>query len=235
MKIISKFKDYYDSVQGVMYDESIRFIRESKDIRVEDIVSLPYYSEPDYRKFYIIGFCDKVFLVHRYEYGADCHNSEKIDKYINKKLRKLVSVANGYGKRRYYNSYDIEESIMLNPDRSMRYFNRKGTEATLMNLITDVEALDLFNKFETPIFSIRAGGGHREVILDTSPTLRNFNFESQFDPFTAYQELVMWIGNKAVTEYPPQITDNIVLRDAKGFDKWSFKTMKGQKKKRGGK
>jgi len=234
MKIISKFKDYYDNVQGVMYDESIRFIRKSEDIDVADIVSLPYYSEPDYRKFYLIGFCDKIYVVHRYEYGADCHNSEKIDKYINKHKKKLVTVNDGGGKRKYHNSYDIQESIMLNPDRSMLYFNRKGTEASILNVVEGVKSLGLFDKFETPIFSIRAGTGHREVILDTSPTLRNFNFESQFDPFTAYQELVMWIGNKAVNEYPPQITDNIVLRDAKGFDKWSFKTMKGQKKKRGG-
>jgi hypothetical protein len=53
------------------------------------------------------------------------------------------------------------------------------------------------------------------------------------DPYTAYQELVMWIGNKAVNEYPPQIVDDIVLRDSKGFDKWSFKNKPGYRKKRG--
>lgn len=238
MKIVSKFKDYYDNVQGVMYDESITFIRKSEEIDVGDIVALPYYSEPDYRKFFLIGFCNQIYVVHRYEVEFVHHSPEKIikiEKYIKKHHRKLITVNEGGGKQQFYCSYDIQEAIMLNPDRNMRYFNRKGTEASILNVVEGVKSLNLFDKFETPIFSICAGTGHREVILNTSPTLRNFNFESQFGPYSAYQELVMWIGNKAVSEYPPQITDNIVLRDAKGFDKWSFKTMKGQKKKRGGK
>lgn len=37
MKIISKYKDYYDSVQGVMYDSEIKYIRKSECHTLEGI------------------------------------------------------------------------------------------------------------------------------------------------------------------------------------------------------
>lgn len=35
-------------------------------------------------------------------------------------------------------------------------------------------------------------------------------------------------------EYPPQIKDDVVTRDSKGFDDWSFKNKWSEKKQRRG-
>jgi len=237
MRIISKFKDYYDSVQGVMYDENITYIRKSEKIDVSDIVGFPHYTTLYGCELVVIGFCDRIYLVHTFNAPCpyDRHELVELKKYIKERHLRTYNVPNGYGGTDVVADYDLQACVKFNVENSKYYYERFAQSLnTLLEFSTELRQLNLFQKYKTPVFTLRITG-HREVTLDSSPTLKDFNFQSQFDPYTAYQELVMWIGAQAVNEYPPQITDNIVLRDAKGFDKWSFKTMKGQKKKRGGK
>lgn len=54
---------------------------------------------------------------------------------------------------------------------------------------------------------------------------------TQLDPFTAMQELEMFIGNVLTSNTTPSMpvgTDD-QIRDSKGFDKWSFRKMKEAK------
>ena len=100
-----------------------------------------------------------------------------------------------------------------------------------------IEKMDLFNEHKTPIFhlyrqehNVRYKQCEHRIVIATR--LSDFKFQRVFDPYTAYQELVMWLGNQATNEYPPQIRDDKVLRDAKGFDDWSFKNKWSEKKQR---
>lgn len=133
-----------------------------------------------------------------------------------------------------YIGYDIK--VCLNNCIAVRRFdmeknnNRRINQyhSSIESFCKKLEQLNLFNKYKTPIYLINSQAN--ETILDTGPLLKDYNFQSVMDPYTAYQELVMWIGNLATNEYPPQITDNIVMRDKKGFDKWSFKTRPTKKR-----
>lgn len=57
--------------------------------------------------------------------------------------------------------------------------------------------------------------------------LKDFQFQRAVEPFTAFQEISMWIGG--VLPNPGNrtidIKDDKVKRDKKGFDEWSFKTI----------
>ena len=73
--------------------------------------------------------------------------------------------------------------------------------------------------------------------LVINPELRLYNFVSQADPYSAYQEIERYIGNDLVQQEDPtnKISDEI-KRDLKGFNDWSFKRHKTESKKyKGGK
>lgn len=211
MRIISKFRDYYDSVQGVMYDSDIIYIRKSVKHQLD--FKLPYYSFETFSTLEFIGFCGNIYPV-------------IISKNVSYENRRKIPKNVKFFKRRHdvlcdtIISYDMNDAISR--VRTGKYLsNNSKILNSINNFSRELKSLDLFEKYQTPIFGIYLK--ENILTLDTSPELKDFNFQSIIDPFTAYQEIVMWLGNKAVNEYPPQITDNIVLRDSKGFDNKSFK------------
>ena len=58
-------------------------------------------------------------------------------------------------------------------------------------------------------------------------------FMKTVEPFTAFQEIAMFIGSMLAPEdhAPRTVGGDRVIAEQKGFDKWSFRTMApGQKK-----
>lgn len=221
MKIISKYHDYYDSVQGVMFDDDIKYIRTSVEHELK--FRLPFNSVKTFFNLSIIGFCGKLYPVIICTNLNYQENSEIYD-YIIKNNKKVI-------KRRYdimpdtFITYDMDEGFTLARSTRHKLQNKNNSKhiARLNDFCRELMSLDLFKRYETPIFSIQYSRDNNGLVLDTGPELKDFNFQHVFDPYSAYQELVMWIGNQATNEWPPQITDDIVLRDSKGFDKMSFK------------
>lgn len=110
--------------------------------------------------------------------------------------------------------------------------------------ITDVTCLrDLQINLNSPLVSCSLGkeyipGGvwderRRFVQVTCSPVLKDIEFYRVVDCYTAFQEIEMFIGGVLGTcnDPAPRFSDK-VMRDSKGFDKWSFKTMPGTKKPR---
>lgn len=234
MKIISKFKDYYDSVQGVLYDDEIKFIRRMESHKVD--FKLPYTNLKMYCTLRYIGFCGKIYPMIRMTASSFDDDDSELAKYIKEHGRTDPT-------DKWSNSlmcYDIETAIPL-CQSTRSYYSRarhyqkvnpdiKKTIARINEFTKHLESQNLFDKYTTPIFILEHK--NRDLYLNSCYELKNYHFQQIMDPYTAYQELVMWIGNQAVMEYPPQITDDIVMRDKKGFDKWSFKTMPTKRKKR---
>lgn len=59
--------------------------------------------------------------------------------------------------------------------------------------------------------------------------LKDIGFQAALDPYTAFQELAMWVGGTLATNGPNTvtITDNNVKIAKHGFDKFSFRKPKG--------
>lgn len=245
MRIISKFHDYYDTVQGVMYDSNIIFHRKNEKPVVEKSIreafdsqlkgnNWGYYSASQYikYKFRYIGFCGKIYPV-----VVVSMNSLISDIDIIEKLKDLGLTYNKHDYP-YPDNYVYEpkdEFLQKISSRNNWSFDKnkdknigRRVQEKIKNEIRVLESLNLFEKYKTPIFildHIRDG-----YTIEHNPILKDYGFQHMIDPYTAFQELVMWINNLAVNEYPPQITDDVVMRDKKGFDKWSFKNKPTKKR-----
>lgn len=66
-----------------------------------------------------------------------------------------------------------------------------------------------------------------------NPRLNQYNFQSQVEPYTAYQELSMYLGNNLVdtSEMDPRPITDKDRAETKGFNEWSFRRHKTEDRK----
>jgi len=239
MRIISKFHDYYDSVTSFGQDPSLVYNRETSKVKYIDrdkrfpkmYLEFCFRNRTsrewwDYRSAYI-GFCGKIYpaifnLNNEYFFTYDSffkHLSENFPKRIEDFLT---------GKR---NGYFWNKNLVKN--------NEKSTKEFFDNVVSNVE---IFQKLKTPVFSFgyvipKENGYYKndvtEYELTLNPMLRELGFQSKVDPFTAYQEISMFLGG--VIGQPEKDTIDISDKDMlykKGFDMFSFKRAPGKIKPR---
>ena len=230
MRILSNFNDYYDGVQKSFVGEENPkiFLRKSKDDRVK--IKLPCRRYVHGFRLGIIGFCGKLYPFFVYEVKG--HPG-----YI---PTGFLSLSNHYKL-----TYDYDEIFQyMDNHKKCCYFFNGASKSQVFNDVFDLthskKLLDVFVEQSTPVFSVSLAEydedatGYKETSweIDTNPCLKDFKFQTLFDPFTAYQEIDMFLNNELVNdESGKQITDNVILRDAKGFDSWSFKTLPNKRKK----
>jgi hypothetical protein len=197
MKIISTFKDYYDSAisfASLVYDRKtvIRPIKETRGNTVE-----PKY--PHIRWLYgtqsealIIGFCGKLYpcikVVDQFYYDASQIPQE-----------------------------DLKGSFRVWIDRNARH--EFWTNTT--DLTKHAESLFL----DTPVFVYTHTVDGKQITLN--PCLKEFQFYKVVDPVTACQEISMHLGTYlSRNEISSQPLSEKEALQKHGMDKWSFKKKK---------
>lgn len=221
MRIRSQFKDYYDGVARNGQDASLLYVRDERvfDVPFDEFLRngnvYRGYNSSTLENWWVVGFCGQVWLYH-------CRYSENY----------------GTGNSYFFSSFDREETI--------KYYRKPQTDGKRRlwpdwGIKTIVEAYnkfdanksryqEYFHTFDCPAFIICPKDRERKSILCTNPQLQSiFGFIQKFPPYQAYQELQMWLANKASPEKPiPAIADEIMI-EAKGFDKrYSFRKDKQQ-------
>jgi hypothetical protein len=85
---------------------------------------------------------------------------------------------------------------------------------------------DAFRFFDAPVMAMT------DELVVVNPRLSELHFASQVDPFTAWQDLSMFLGNNLVKNVstPKPVTDDLKAH-AHGFDKQSFRKSKTGRKK----
>lgn len=222
MKIISKFSDYYDC--GISYgvDPKVRYERKTDTLfDVEESLhdSRLYGFQTSYSEGFLldaeekvgihyIGFCGKIYTIAKLEVGRDveyfCTYDQLLKAISKTKLLKNAHQQEKAWKVRAFN--DVMRKIRINIGSVS--FNE-----------------EIFSKFGVPVFhsteSGRYGRRLRKVVLN--PCLKDMKFASLVDPYTAFQEISMFISNQlADVEVPVVISDKDLI-DAKGFNDKSFK------------
>jgi len=259
LKIISKQHDYYDGVQAYN-DSSIIFLRKQQDFQIidhnkfdcknvnhinkaeiiqsfdydkianpeNDWVTRIYYRtwESSFKYFtcglLFIGFCGKIYtgimfeldgtLVNKnHKYKQFCYSINDVDKLFKKYTTKTE-------KKKY-----IKEKHF---GHTLKYLKTKLTTTPIMI------SCDLFFKYNTPCFAILPSDSSREDKLIISPTLKDYQFTKVFDPYTAFQEIEMFISGVLGENKEPSTIDDKSMLYKKGFNDMSFKTYKGTKKPR---
>lgn len=229
MRIISKFRDYYDCIQRLGQDQSIVYLREKKVIEVEwPFPSCSGYYGP-YDKHLarprVIGFCGKIIPL--VEMRADeesppflCWDAEATDAFMQAHMR--AHEWQDYRRSRWSQRSNFREFFeeCAQRERSFEY---------------------LFRDHHSPLFV--AGGGtskkYGKPKIVFNACLKDVQFYTQFDSYQAFQEIAMYMGGVLgthgghKTKYKGKpMSSEVSDRDlaaAKGFDKFSFRKEKESK------
>ena len=253
MKIIDKYKDYYDSAMAYISepDQDCIYNRKMTIIK-EDIISsnlnIPASIESSFRnnsyRFIqplLILFCGKAYPVIKITYYTD-----EIDPQTNQYYRDFYAYnLNEYESFMKEKRIDLPEktpqsafdSVLGKPKNSIKskrgardFFKQKGFDCSKFHHEYQSPIIVFSHQQDVDNLSYKLMN-KKQVILN--PKLKDYSFAKEVTPTEAFQEIYMYMGG--VLSNNPDPTDNIfdeVKRDQKGFNRYSFKTMKGEKKPR---
>ena len=244
MRIISPFKDYYDSAQAYGIDPKLVYVRETKVVPLYDpktgkVTQLPKqldeffkriphmllenrshwkkYRRPAEFRVGMIAFCGTLYpFVH-----TDSECCYDID-HLKARMK-----AEGFLKE------EIEK--LEGPKHEMgRWWRRRSPpdwmgerlhRQSWAGLLASNRALDdeVHRGYHAPVLMVHCQQlNWPELIIN--PRLNIYDFQSQVDPATAWQRLSMYVGNNLVTQMDPNPPISDVLKaESAGFDKWSFR------------
>ena len=244
MRIISKFHDYYDIGMSHGQDQTLIYHRvptvsKSKasyfcDVPIDfeeetsaNILAQSHANALSYQRI-VVGFCGKVYQC--YVMGAD------VTPYHQPSIRITSCCYNALGVKNFIDDYGAKETIKSfyskpHPWRtdSLKYsiIQRRFDEWK-----TD-KYFDEFIKLKAPVFVVDRCNMGREIRMTINLELTTFQFYKVVDPYTAYQEIAMFIGGVLGVGEPFMIEiEDKYKRDAKGFNDQSFKTRPGTKPNR---
>jgi len=231
MKIISKFHDYYDSVQIYGQDKSQLYIRDQEELLLDrdDIEYLKLVNirrirlyNSDYFIYIIpIIFCGKLYYC----------------------IKMLIykSKSNSWIERYFYKLEDLNDFIESNEEFDEYKLNEnKYWSINFKLFLNNNETLrtDICVKYKTPIIVINNYKNYNDRSHENKNTmiinakLNDYEFYKCKDSFAAFQEIMMFNSNILTNPEKtiPIISDELKIQ-SKGFDKWSFRKYPKEERK----
>lgn len=207
MKIISKFKDYYDTASSYGIDKEVLYVRTPHKTKLTNKQNgfgrLNSYINGYEVEKRLIGFCGEIYPLlilyptdgYKRVPGADpvlCYTKEEfLEHYTIKKTRN-------------YYFYGVEQPI------DVFYYQDYSSYK------------ELFQSLKAPIFMTTVEG--RETYIETNIPLKPLQFYRLKDAPTAFQEIFQFVSGVLTGSDKPMVKisdkDKIAKR---GFDKWSFR------------
>lgn len=260
MKIISKYSDYYDSAMGQGIDTSLIYKREGAlDAPIESYIcwSSAALCSQEFTKMsrYFGRILNPEYFAGSWWSGTaknkNLHNYARalaagIRETIASKYLVEFSDVNIIGFcGKIYITYELRIST-ANSDKHWditvankenKYFNmmpKKQQDRVVVGEVNDIfrgNVDDIFLHFGCPIFWIRPINYHNRISLIRNPILKDLGFPAILDPYTAFQEISMYMGSVFAKSEPSMedISDES-MTEAKGFDKWSFRKLPTKKR-----
>lgn len=240
MRVISKFKDYYDVVAGQGVDMTRVFLRETQEIKGN--IPLPEWDErKSWRKRMLYPKIE-----HRVYRGDPGRSPETYDigyvyvlfagmLYGGIALRNKESGLKFDEITYYWDTYSWKakaNEIGYVGNSTLFYGNNKETEGEECFRLVAIKGDDILsawaidNKISIAVACEFYCKNNREEYYKINPCLKDINFQKVIDPFTAFQQLEQWIsGVIGNTEVIPEMPDKDKVA-AHGFDRWSFRKHK---------
>lgn len=254
MRIVSKFKDYYDVNLAYGQDDNLRYIRHPNVVELKEfddchplINKLPSYNTMSGKfscRSLIVGFCGKIYPIlslnessSNWNYNffdkniVKCYNIEDIDNYFLPKL-------NEHQIELYHCSSYKEWCYKQRTKAYRNAFSAEHSREKFAKFFENIKKVEnnfaeLFIEFKSPIFTYeyrpRFNVGRRVTF---NACLRETGFVKIFPPVQALQELSMYMGSIAAPEKIIPHVDDKTLAEAKGFDKFSFRKDPSKKKRK---
>lgn len=208
MLIVSKFRDYYDSVAGTMgIDKKLVYKRNSLELnykypdffyRIQHCC--PYISKlfKSVRVF-VVGFCGKTYVGFDFDLG----NDKKLITYDIELVKEL---------------FELHDKTKKN---TLNNFNNYYSEILKINYD------EVYRKHNTPVFIISSDYNNHNTYMTINGKLSDYEFYKVFNSFDAFQEIGMFIGGVLVSSENTiiNISDSDRIKQY-GFDKYSFRKEK---------
>lgn len=215
MRIISRFRDYYDAVMKSGMDKEVVYVRERKTI---DLGKEP---QLDFLTGHVHNYCSVDLVLLGY-----CGQFYKI------------VVAKAFDSRYVFHEFEEFKSFMLTNKLANEWdFNRSRWWPSKYQRFKEFDPaplVELFHKFQTPLFTLSYEHNYRGVSkakITLAPSLQDLEFYMVKDTYTAYQDIFQYVAG--VLNSPENKMVKISDKDKihkHGFDKWSFRKMPEKKK-----
>lgn len=248
MRIISKWKDYYDTALAYGVDNSILYARTKYEhtisdniYRASDITGLPEKFQG--LESIITKFKKLTCHVNRYAFTRANANPKLTVVPVLIGFCGTFTLAydvtftrSNYEHQYYYKLEDVikvitdevGDSIWTNHRNYYGLFDLNPTD--LKRSFEEVESFnklnkkdDLFIDTKSPIFMITRNK-ESGIVIELNPQLSKFNFAKVVDPYSAFNRISQYlsgaIGNTEIDNF--KMTDN-EKRDSHGFNKYSFR------------
>lgn len=234
MRIISKFKDYYDVGMSYGADPTLVYARETAFYHSDFEKGFrPGYIEP--LNSGILYFCGTAYpFMTSYDYSP-YYTGAKDDFLFFQTPEQVDAYQEEYFKKRRHSNRFIGSAYLEN---QMEDFLKEPYKVDV----------DIHFKYKAPVvmylqktwenLGVMANpngvySSSKKGFVYANPILRTLNFQRVVDPYTAFQEISMFLGGVLgnIERDTVKITDDKILRDSKGFDDQSFKTGSPGKKK----
>jgi hypothetical protein len=234
MKIISDFKDYYDSVRRTDTDKLHTYVRKTSEINLH---SYMYKLEDTHheklnRKYHLrdsinlhmfyLGFCGEIYTGVKVGKCIAGFTSTELHYGDFKKIKQL------YERMEKPFSYKPSQYNGLET-----YAVKRLAECFESSNINKLKKL--FLKYKVPVFIVLTNFNDDEKYIHgqqiiLNPELERYEFYKIKDIYTTYQDISMYIGNDLAEDrnnaWP--IEDKLKVQ-SHGFDKYSFRKEKLKK------
>jgi hypothetical protein len=229
MRIISPFHDYYDIGLAYGIDPYLLYLRETRLEPSPDKVRR-YWAVPSGLNIGVLYFCGReipFYTPYRLSFMPTSLDTtevvllttvREVEEFTTKEAKTSTS------QKLYHTDYYSKTNVVKflegqrNPSDRIHF---KHNSPVILYLDTRTEYID------KKTVSSKSG------FYYINPCLKFLNFQKYIDPYTAFQEISMFLGGVlGNTERDTvKITDDKILRDSKGFDDNSFKGVSPGKKK----
>ena len=244
MRINDKpFKDYYDLVYLGTQDNSIYYNRVPDTFSLENSELNEYYntaaSDIDRLekklKLYcydlelaVLGFCGTLYPLYFW------YTSERALYHTYRYVRPVLSLTE-YAELKLGNKKEnrkIKESLAsiteTQPTAHLKHF--VDTASPVFIYVPPRKSLSLFRSPWQYCQELIETKNLSNVTTLTNPCLDRLGFKKIVEPWQAYQELEMFLGNTLVEREVMPLQSDVAKRDAHGFDDKSFKQVSPGKK-----
>jgi len=241
MRIVSSFKDYYDIGLTYGIDPKCVYVRETRELEnprpdhnkaptSDQLALIPLLIKGNSVPYDggsgidggIVAFCGHVYPF--WSHGeivafslpklADLVNKDPTVPLEDKK--RIVSVV----------QFVLDPKIRHTIRHSGRFYaygiSHYSFKKWQQEFKPEIED-EVFRYFNTPIMLVEHNSNHQPKVT-INPRLNKLGFASVIDPYKAFQELSMYIGNNLVNQKDPNPPISDILKaETHGFNKWSFR------------
>jgi hypothetical protein len=249
MRIVCpKFRDYYDGVQALGQDRELVYVRDPQEVDVSQTgYPFPHFTcwgdNRDWRDVelhitnWTIGFCGQLYpclqmVQFRRSNEQDitefCYKIEEVDEFVEKNFKDKVVEDYHQTKHLYNRSKWPWDARRQNIKKFWDEFALRVQEQNQDKIRKH------FEDNRSPVFLGKVPAGYydrKNMSVTYNARLKDVQFARIVDPYRAFQEISMWLGNQAEPRKAIPEIDDVTMAEAKGFDKkTSFRKPSSKKK-----